>query len=88
MMAVEVETPEEYMGSVMGDLHARRGMIQGMDDPMSGIKAINAEVPLGGNVRLFHLIAVSDAGTRHVLDGVQALLRGAQHVAEAVINKN
>jgi len=46
MMAVEVETPEEKMGDVMGDLSARRGVIQGMDDLPSG-KAIKAEVPLG-----------------------------------------
>jgi elongation factor G len=32
MMAVEVETPEDYMGNVMGDLSSRRGMIQGMED--------------------------------------------------------
>ena len=45
MMAVEVETPEEKMGDVMGDLSARRGMIQGMED-LGGGKAIRAEVPL------------------------------------------
>ena len=38
MMAVEVETPEEYMGDVMGDLSSRRGIIQGMDDDDSGGK--------------------------------------------------
>jgi len=45
MMAVEVETPEDYMGDVMGDLNRRRGIIQGMDD-VGGVKAIKAEVPL------------------------------------------
>jgi elongation factor G len=45
MMAVEVETPEEKMGDVMGDLSSRRGMIQGMED-LGGGKAIRAEVPL------------------------------------------
>ncbi len=45
MMAVEVETPEDYMGDVMGDLNRRRGIIQGMDDA-AGVKAIKAEVPL------------------------------------------
>ena len=46
MMAVEVETPEDYAGNVMGDLSSRRGMVQGMEDMMGGGKAIKAEVPL------------------------------------------
>ena len=46
MMAVEVETPEDYAGNVMGDLSSRRGMVQGMDDIPGGGKAIKAEVPL------------------------------------------
>ena len=45
IMAVEVETPEDYMGDVMGDLNRRRGVILGMDD-VGGIKALKAEVPL------------------------------------------
>lgn len=46
MMAVEVETPEDYAGGVMGDLSSRRGMVQGMDDMPGGGKIIKAEVPL------------------------------------------
>src|SRR5471032_1149843 len=47
MMAVEVETPEDFMGNVMGDLSSRRGIVQGMDDiPGGGGKIIRAEVPL------------------------------------------
>ncbi|WP_050841234.1 elongation factor G, partial [Bordetella pertussis] len=46
MMAVEVETPEDYAGTVMGDLSSRRGMVQGMDDIVGGGKTIKAEVPL------------------------------------------
>lgn len=46
MMAVEVETPEEYTGTVMGDLSSRRGIVQGMDDMVGGGKIIKAEVPL------------------------------------------
>jgi len=46
MMSVEVETPEDYAGTVMGDLSSRRGMVQGMDDMVGGGKAIKAEVPL------------------------------------------
>jgi elongation factor G len=45
MMAVEVETPEDYMGDVMGDLNRRRGIIQGMEDA-AGVKLVKAEVPL------------------------------------------
>ncbi|MGD8912155.1 MAG: elongation factor G [Candidatus Thiodiazotropha sp.] len=45
MMKVEVITPEEYMGDVMGDLNSRRGIVQGMDDTPAG-RQIKAEVPL------------------------------------------
>ncbi len=45
MMKVEVETPEEYMGDVIGDLNSRRGMVQGMEDGPTG-KLVKAEVPL------------------------------------------
>ena len=45
MMRVEVVSPEEYMGDVMGDLNRRRGMVQGMEDSSMG-KVITAEVPL------------------------------------------
>ena len=47
IMAVEVETPEDFTGNVMGDLSSRRGVIQGMDDiPGGGGKSLKAEVPL------------------------------------------
>ena len=46
MMSVEVETPEDYTGTVMGDLSSRRGMVQGMDDMAGGSKVVKAEVPL------------------------------------------
>ena len=46
MMKVEVVTPEDYMGDVMGDLNRRRGLVQGMEDVAAG-KIINAMVPLG-----------------------------------------
>ncbi len=45
MMSVEVVTPEDYMGDVMGDLNRRRGIVQGMEDSVTG-KVIRAEVPL------------------------------------------
>ncbi|MDT4873485.1 Elongation factor G 1 [compost metagenome] len=46
VMKLEVVTPEEYMGDIMGDLNRRRGLIHGMEDGLSG-KIIRAEVPLG-----------------------------------------
>lgn len=46
IMSVEVETPEEYAGNVMGDLSSRRGMVQGMEEMIGGGKIIRAEVPL------------------------------------------
>ncbi|MGA0024707.1 MAG: elongation factor G [Burkholderiales bacterium] len=46
IMAVEVETPEDFMGNVVGDLNSRRGVIQGMDDIPGGGKTVKAEVPL------------------------------------------
>ncbi len=46
MMSVEVETPEDYTGTVMGDLSSRRGMVQGMEDMVGGGKIVKAEVPL------------------------------------------
>jgi elongation factor G len=45
LMSVEVRTPEEYMGDVIGDLNSRRGQIQSMDDA-SGVKVVRALVPL------------------------------------------
>ncbi len=46
MMQVEVETKEEFMGNVMGDLSSPRGMVQGMEDMVGGGKLVRAEVPL------------------------------------------
>jgi elongation factor G len=46
MMKVEVTTPEDFMGDVVGDLNRRRGMIEGMDDGVAGVKLVHAQVPL------------------------------------------
>jgi elongation factor G len=46
MMKVEVTTPEEFMGDVVGDINRRRGLIEGMEDSPGGLKAVNAQVPL------------------------------------------
>jgi elongation factor G len=88
IMSVKVETPEEYMGSVMGDLHARRGLVQGIDDPASGIKAIHAEVPLA---EMFgystSLRSATQGRATHSMEFKQ-YSEAPKHVAEAVINKN
>lgn len=46
IMSVEIETPEEFTGNIMGDLSSRRGMVQGMDETASGSRLVKAEVPL------------------------------------------
>ena len=77
MMAVEVETPEDFMGNVVGDLSSRRGMIQGMDDHAHG-QGDQGGSPARGDVRLLDDAALAVAGARDVHDGIQALHRGAE----------
>ena len=77
MMAVEVETPEDFMGNVIGDLSSRRGMIQGMDDMPDG-QGDQGRSAARGDVRLFDDAALAVAGPRDVHDGIQALHRGAE----------
>ena len=78
MMAVEVETPEDFAGNVMGDLSSRRGMVQGMDDMAGGGKIIKAEVPLSEMFGYSTTLALDVAGPGDVHDGIQALQRGAE----------
>ena len=77
IMKVEVVTPEDYMGDVMGDLSRRRGVLQGTDDSPSG-KLINAQVPLGEMFGYATSLALDVAGSRDVHDGVRSLRRGAE----------
>ena len=77
MMKVEVVTPDEFMGDVMGDLNARRGSIEGME-ARNGTQVIQGDGAAGNDVRLRHRSALEDAGTGDLLDGVQSLRRGAQ----------
>ena len=78
IMAVEVETPEEKMGDVMGDLSSRRGVIQGMDDIAGRRQGDPRRGAAGRDVRLLDHAAFADAGSRDLHDGVQALRRGAE----------
>jgi elongation factor G len=77
MMAVEVETPEDFMGNVMGDLSSRRGMVQGMED-LPGGQGDQGRGAAGRDVRLLDHAALADAGPRDLHDGIQALRRGAE----------
>jgi elongation factor G len=86
MMAVEVETPEDYMGDVMGDLSSRRGMIQGMDDSASG-KVIRAEVPLAEMFGYSTVVRSLSQGRASYSMEFKHYSEAPRNVAEAIINK-
>jgi elongation factor G len=87
MMAVEVETPEEYMGNVMGDLSSRRGVVQGMEDIPGGIKAIKAEVPLAEMFGYSTQLRSLSQGRATYSMEFKHYTEAPKNVAEAVINK-
>jgi elongation factor G len=87
IMKVEVVTPEENMGDVVGDLNRRRGLIAGMDENPSG-KVIERRGAAGRDVRLRHGSAQRDPGPRDLHDGVFQVFRGADNIAEEIISKN
>ena len=86
MMAVEVETPEDYMGDVMGDLSSRRGMIQGMDDTPSG-KVVTAEVPLAEMFGYSTTLRSMSQGRATYSMEFKHYSEAPKNVAEAIINK-
>ncbi len=86
MMAVEVETPEDYMGDVMGDLSSRRGMIQGMDDSPTG-KIIRAEVPLAEMFGYSTVVRSLSQGRASYSMEFKHYTEAPRNVAEAIINK-
>ncbi len=87
MMAVEVETPEDYMGDVMGDLNRRRGIIQGMEDMAGGGKAIKAEVPLAEMFGYSTDLRSMSQGRATYSMEFKHYSEAPKNVAEAVINK-
>jgi elongation factor G len=87
MMAVDVETPEDYMGNVMGDLSSRRGMIQGMEDLPGNIKAIKAEVPLAEMFGYSTTLRSLSQGRATYSMEFKHYSEAPKNVAEAVINK-
>ena len=86
MMAVEVETPEDYMGDVMGDLSSRRGMIQGMEDSASG-KVIRAEVPLAEMFGYSTVVRSLSQGRASYSMEFKHYTEAPRNVADAIINK-
>jgi len=87
IMAVEVETPEDYMGDVMGDLSSRRGMIQGMEDTASGGKAIRAEVPLSEMFGYATTVRSLSQGRASYSMEFKHYAEAPRNVAEAIMNK-
>ena len=87
MMSVEVETPEEYMGNIMGDLSGRRGVVQGMDDVPAGMKAIKAEVPLAEMFGYSTTVRSLSQGRATYSMEFKPYAEAPKNVAEAVINK-
>ena len=87
MMAVEVETPEDYMGNVMGDLSSRRGIVQGMEDMPGGIKAVKAEVPLAEMFGYSTTLRSLSQGRATYTMEFKHYSEAPKNVAEAIINK-
>ncbi|PTD95430.1 elongation factor G [Pseudothauera lacus] len=86
MMAVVVETPEDYMGNVMGDLSGRRGIVQGMDDIPGGMKEVKAEVPLAEMFGYATSLRSLTQGRATYSMEFKHYAEAPKSVAEAVIN--
>ena len=87
IMAVEVETPEEFMGNVMGDLSSRRGVVQGMED-LPGIKAIKAEVPLAEMFSYSTTLRSLSQGRATYTMEFKQYAEAPKSVTEAIITRN
>jgi elongation factor G len=86
IMSVEIVTPEDYMGDVVGDLNRRRGLIQGMDDSPSG-KVVTAEVPLAEMFGYATDLRSASQGRATYAMEFNKYAEAPTNVAEAVINK-
>jgi elongation factor G len=87
MMSVEVETPEDYTGTVMGDLSSRRGMVQGMDDMAGGGKTVKAEVPLAEMFGYSTALRSATQGRATYTMEFKHYSEAPKNVAEAIMNK-
>ncbi|KGF78344.1 elongation factor G [Massilia sp. JS1662] len=86
MMAVEVETPEDYAGTVMGDLSSRRGMVQGMDEiPGGGGKIIKAEVPLSEMFGYSTVLRSATQGRATYTMEFKHYAEAPKHVMDAIV---
>tara|TARA_R110001592_G_scaffold361922_1_gene674089 strand:- start:96 stop:2081 length:1986 start_codon:yes stop_codon:yes gene_type:complete len=86
MMKVEVVTPEDYMGDIMGDLNRRRGIVQGMEDSVSG-KVIRAEVPLGEMFGYATDVRSMSQGRASYSMEFSKYSEAPKNIAEAIIKK-
>jgi elongation factor G len=87
MMSVEVETPEDYTGTVMGDLSSRRGMVQGMDDMAGGGKTVKAEVPLAEMFGYSTALRSATQGRATYTMEFKHYSEAPKNVAEAIMSK-
>ena len=87
MMSVEVETPEDYTGTVMGDLSSRRGMVQGMDDMAGGGKAVKAEVPLAEMFGYSTALRSATQGRATYTMEFKHYAEAPKNIAEAIMSK-
>jgi elongation factor G len=87
MMSVEVETPEDYTGTVMGDLSSRRGMVQGMDDMAGGSKVVKAEVPLAEMFGYSTALRSATQGRATYTMEFKHYSEAPKNVAEAIMSK-
>ncbi|QBC43265.1 elongation factor G [Iodobacter fluviatilis] len=85
MMAVEVETPEEYMGDIMGDISSRRGILQGMDDNPAGGKMVKAELPLSEMFGYSTRLRSMSQGRATYSMEFKHYSEAPKHVADAII---
>ena len=87
IMAVEVETPEDFMGNVVGDLSSRRGTIQGMEEMPGGGKVVRAEVPLAEMFGYSTTLRSLTQGRATYTMEFKHYAEAPKNVAEAIINK-
>ncbi|MBI2296181.1 MAG: elongation factor G, partial [Betaproteobacteria bacterium] len=87
IMAVEVETPEDFMGNVVGDLNSRRGVIQGMEEMPGGGKAIRAKVPLAEMFQYSTTLRSATQGRATYTMEFKHYAEVPKQIAEAIINK-
>ena len=87
MMSVEVETPEEYLGDVMGDLSKRRGVIQGTEDDDAGGKKVRAEVPLAEMFGYSTDLRSKTQGRATYSMEFKHYSEAPKHIADAVVSK-